>query len=106
MIRTLLLYGVHPRNIHQWCGFTNHALIHIRSTLLAVVLEQNCNITKDPIRKAHLVGSSVVLTLDPRHVRRLGIDEFTFFVQKPVEEGILLQKCKLQFSTTNEGDRI
>jgi hypothetical protein len=31
-----------------------------------------------PIRKAHHVGTSVVLTLDPSHVKRLGIDELTF----------------------------
>jgi hypothetical protein len=68
------------------------------------VLQQNYNITKDPIRKAHLVGSSMVLTLDPVHVRRLGIDKHTFFVQKPVEDGILLQRCKLHFGTKNEGD--
>lgn len=51
------------------------------------------------------MGSSVVLTLDPTHVRRLGIDEFTFFVQKPVDDGILLQRCKLQFGTRNEGEK-
>jgi hypothetical protein len=43
------------------------------------------------------VGSSVVLTLDPIHVRRLRIDDFTFFVEKAVEGGILLQMCKLDF---------
>jgi hypothetical protein len=69
------------------------------------ILQQNYNLAKDPIRKAHLVGSSVVLTLDPTHVKRLGIDEYTFFVQKPVEDGILLQRCKLQFATKNEGER-
>jgi hypothetical protein len=65
-------------------------------------LRQNHNIIKDPIRKAHFVGSSVVLTLDPIHVKRLGIDDSTFFVQKPVEDGILLQRCELQFGTKNE----
>ena len=32
---------------------------------------------KHPIRKAHYVGTSVVLTLDPTHVKRLSIDEMT-----------------------------
>ncbi|MBV9176359.1 MAG: hypothetical protein JO297_04925 [Nitrososphaeraceae archaeon] len=36
-----------------------------------------------PIKKAHYIGTSVVLTLDPSHVKRLNIDELTFFVEKP-----------------------
>jgi len=55
-----------------------------------------------PIKKAHYVGTSVVLTIDPSHVDRLRIDEATFFIQKPVEGGILLRRCKLQFDN-NEG---
>jgi hypothetical protein len=43
-----------------------------------------------PIKRAHYVGTSVVITLDPSHVRRLGIDELTFFVQRPIEDGIVL----------------
>ena len=49
-----------------------------------------------PIKKAHYVGTSVVLTIDPSHVRRLGIDELTFFVQQPIDNGIILKKYKLQ----------
>lgn len=49
-----------------------------------------------PIKKAHFVGTSVVVTLDPTHVKRLEIDELTFFVQQPVENGIVLKKYKLQ----------
>ncbi len=58
---------------------------------------QHTNIPRqqDPIRKAHYVGTSVVLTIDPSHVKRLDIDELTFFVQKPIENGILLEKRKL-----------
>jgi hypothetical protein len=50
---------------------------------------------KDPIKKAHFVGSSAVVTIDPVHVRRLRIDDETFFVQKPVRSGILLEAYKL-----------
>jgi hypothetical protein len=53
---------------------------------------------KNPVGKAHHVGSSVVLTLHPMHVKRLKIDEFTFFIQKPVENGILLEKRELTVS--------
>jgi hypothetical protein len=42
-----------------------------------------------PIKKAHYVGTSVVLTIDPSHVDRLQIDETTFFIQKPVKDGRL-----------------
>jgi hypothetical protein len=51
--------------------------------------------SKNPIRKAHYVGTSVVLTLDPVHVKRLNIDELTFFIQKPVENGIILEMHKI-----------
>jgi hypothetical protein len=53
-----------------------------------------------PIRKAHYVGSSVVLTIDVSHVKRLNIDELTFFVQKPIEKGIVLEIHKID--TVNE----
>ena len=45
-----------------------------------------------PTKRAHYVGTSVVITLDPTHVRRLDIDGLTFFEQKPIENGILLQR--------------
>jgi hypothetical protein len=45
-----------------------------------------------PIRKIHHVGSSTVITIDQSHVKRLRIDDFTFFIQKPVENGILLER--------------
>jgi hypothetical protein len=51
-----------------------------------------------------LVGSSVVLTLDPTHVRRLQIDDSTFFVEKPVEDGILLHICRLDFGSKKEDE--
>lgn len=50
---------------------------------------------KNPIRQAHFVGSSVVLTLDPMHVKRLGIDDYTFFEEKEIDNGILLEVRKL-----------
>ena len=54
--------------------------------------------TKEPIRKAHTVGSSVVVTIDPSHVKRLNIDDLTFFVQKSIQHGILLEVKRLQDS--------
>ena len=60
--------------------------------------------TKYPIRKAHYVGTSVVLTLDPTHVKRLSIDEMTFFIQKPIENGIILERREL--STEQENSEI
>jgi hypothetical protein len=50
---------------------------------------------RNPVRQAHFVGSSVVVTIDPRHVKRLSIDDFTFFEEKAVENGILLEVRKL-----------
>jgi hypothetical protein len=63
------------------------------------ILQQN----KHPIRRAHYVGSSVVLTIDPSHVKRLSIDELSFFVQKPIENGIVLEMHK--FSESSKGDQ-
>ena len=54
------------------------------------ILQKNEN----PIRKVHHVGSSVVLTIDPSHVKRLRIDDMTFFIQKPMENGIILELRK------------
>jgi hypothetical protein len=51
---------------------------------------------RNPIRKAHIVGSSVVVTLDPAHVKRLNIDGLTFFEEKPIANGILLEVRKLE----------
>lgn len=48
-----------------------------------------------PLRRAHFVGTSVVVTIDPVHVKRLEIDDLTFFAQRPVENGIMLEMCKL-----------
>jgi hypothetical protein len=50
---------------------------------------------KYPTRRAHHVGTSTVVTLDPSHVKRLQIDELTFFEQIPKENGILLERRKL-----------
>ena len=57
-----------------------------------------------PIRKAHYVGTSVVLTLDPTHVKRLNIDELTFFIQKPSTNGIILEMHKIETSTEQNED--
>ena len=37
-----------------------------------------------PIKKAHRVGTSWVVTIDPTHVKRLDIDDYTFFQQIPI----------------------
>jgi hypothetical protein len=50
---------------------------------------------KDPMKRAHFVGTSAVVTIDPTHVRRLKIDELTFFVQKSIPNGILLEVYRL-----------
>jgi hypothetical protein len=47
-----------------------------------------------PLRRAHFVGTSVVVTIDPTHVRRLEIDDMTFFVQKPTANGIFFEVKK------------
>jgi hypothetical protein len=50
---------------------------------------------KVPLRRAHFVGTSVVVTIDPIHVQRLAIDDMTFFIQRPIENGIVLEMHRL-----------
>jgi hypothetical protein len=64
----------------------------------------NKTISNDPIKKIHYAGSSVVVTIDPKHVKRLKIDELTFFVQKPIENGILLEKGQLSTDWEEKND--
>jgi hypothetical protein len=45
-----------------------------------------------PTKRAHHEGTSMVITLDPSHVKRLQIDELTFFEQIPQKNGILLER--------------
>ena len=61
-------------------------------------------IYKHPVKKAHFVGTSVVLTIDPTHVRRLGIDEFTFFVEMRTENGILLEIRRLEVAKSKDSE--
>jgi hypothetical protein len=49
-----------------------------------------------PLRRAHFVGTSVVVTIDPTHVKRLRIDDMTFFIQKPAADGILFELKKFE----------
>lgn len=56
-------------------------------------------IDKIQIRRAHFVGTSVVVTIDPMHVQRLAIDYMTFFIQRPIENGIVLEMHKLDTSS-------
>jgi hypothetical protein len=46
----------------------------------------------DPLKRVHMVNTSFVVTIDPSHVKRLKIDDMTFFEQRPMENGILLVK--------------
>jgi hypothetical protein len=48
-----------------------------------------------PIRKVHYVGTSAVLTIDQALIRQLKIDDLTFFEEKPVDNGILLEMHRL-----------
>ena len=47
------------------------------------------------IKKVHEVGSSKVVTLDPDVIKKLGIDNWTFLTQEPVENGILMKIMRL-----------
>ena len=63
-----------------------------------LIMQHKDRSPKDPIRKAHTVGSSIVVTIDPTHVKRLKIDDLTFFVQRSIQNGIRLEIRRLQDS--------
>ena len=54
------------------------------------------NIQKVSLRKVHYVGTSTVVTLDPKVVKTLGIDEMTFLLQEPIEGGIVMKIRKFE----------
>ena len=51
---------------------------------------------RNPLKRAHHIGTSCVITIDPRHVKRLNIDDFTYFEQVPKENSIILEKRRFQ----------
>jgi hypothetical protein len=50
------------------------------------------------LRKAHHVGASVVVTIDPTIVKKVGIDDMTFFAQEVIDGGIFLKVRKFAAS--------
>jgi hypothetical protein len=50
---------------------------------------------RNPVKHPYYVGTSMVVTIDPRHIERLEIDADTFFEEKPIENGILLERLRL-----------
>ena len=53
------------------------------------------NVLRAPIRKAHRVGTSTVVTIDPRIVKTMKIDDTTFFTQELVKGAILMKIRRL-----------
>ena len=53
-----------------------------------------CNMN-EIIKRAHQIGTSFVVTIDPKIIKELKIDEKTYLVQKLVDEGILMEIRRL-----------
>lgn len=51
---------------------------------------------KQIVKKAHRVGNSVVVTIDPSFVRKFDIDDATFLTQEETPDGIVMKIRKLQ----------
>ena len=86
-----------PTRVHRYV----YTFIYI-GTLLRYRKINLKQVFNEPIKKAHHVGPSVVVTIDPSHVKRLQIDDMTFFIQKPIENGILLEMRKLNTQVGNQ----
>ena len=86
-----------PLKLRYWAITT---VVHTRHDVLQMLQWNNMTMfskgERYPLRRAHFVGTSVVLTIDPVHVKRLEIDDLTFFTEKPIENGIVLEMCKIQ----------
>jgi hypothetical protein len=58
---------------------------------------------RERITRAHLIGKSMAVTLDPNLVRRFGIGNTTFMVQRAFQGGILLELRELHSRQEAEG---
>jgi hypothetical protein len=62
---------------------------------------------KKIIKKAHQVGSSMVVTIDPVLVKKLKINELTFFSQEATENALVMKIKKFSDNTQiNNTDQI
>jgi hypothetical protein len=48
-----------------------------------------------PPRRARYIGTSMVVTIDPRIVKQANIDQETFFSQEVIDGGILMKMRRL-----------
>lgn len=48
------------------------------------------------VKKAHRVGNSFVITIDPTLVRKFDIDDMTFLSQEATDDGIIMRIRRLQ----------
>lgn len=95
-IIALLKIGFKPVPLNELS--TSHTL-----PLVLYIQQRMPGVSRYPIKKAHYVGTSEVLTIDPFHVKRLGIDDLTFFLEKPMQNGMLLKMRKME-PAPNKGD--
>ena len=70
--------------------YLNNDVVYIQHHMEAT----SSNKKTTALRKAHYVGSSVVVTLDPNIVRKIGVDDMTFFEQEVIDGGIALRVRK------------
>jgi hypothetical protein len=59
-------------------------------------MELSYDKNRNPTNRVHFIGTSAVLTIHQSQVKRLNIDDLTFFEEKPVTNGILLEIRKLE----------
>jgi hypothetical protein len=91
-IKAEIIEGLRKRSTRRQARMYIQSLIRWWLQYISVIMN---HIFNEPIRRAHHVGASVVVTIDPSHVKRLKIDDRTFFIQKTIENGIILEMCKL-----------
>jgi len=65
------------------------------------MLKRNMN---EIVKRAHQIGTSFVVTIDPKIIKELKIDEETYLAQKPVDGGILMEIRRLA-SDSVRGDK-
>jgi hypothetical protein len=72
-----------------------HYNISLYIRALLYICNMYSKIQKTTPRKVHFVGTSAVITLDPKLVKSLNIDDTTFLLQEAIDGGIIMKIKKL-----------
>jgi hypothetical protein len=94
-----LFNGVPHINLVQHMLYNDR---HINEHCLIFTMLQNIKQNKI-IKKVHHVGTSSVITIDPKIVKILNIDDSTFLSQEAVDDTIIMKVLRLKLGVKENG---